>query len=257
MDVRAFIAPVYAALILLFPLGLYFLVLAHVNRARRPVVIAGIWEAAGLLFGLSGFFLFLVPCLISTFYHRSIGGDGGLPFDALWERWSLVWLAYYLLLAGCGAFLLSGRRNKTAIFNVDPDQFAACLATALERQGLQASARDDRLVLHRIRTLTTAPIESPGGFQENLGGLLQEAAPVAELLVDAFPALAHVTLHWRYHERGLRRSVEKQLHAALEHATALENPAAGWFLGASGLIFGLITLLTAFALGLGLFGRRF
>ena len=64
----------------------------------------------------------------------------------------------------------------------------------------------------------------------------------AELRVDTFAAFCHVTLHWDRYSPQMRRDIESELARTLQHAAPPENPAAGWFLGFSGLVFGTVTM---------------
>jgi len=57
-------------LIFLFPLALYCLVLAHVNRGRRPILVPGRWDCVGLLFGLSGLLARHLPMLLTRLFDR-------------------------------------------------------------------------------------------------------------------------------------------------------------------------------------------
>jgi hypothetical protein len=50
-------------LVFLFPLGVYLLVLATINRRERPLMIAGTFDALLLSFGLSGILLWVGPAL--------------------------------------------------------------------------------------------------------------------------------------------------------------------------------------------------
>ena len=71
----------------------------------------------------------------------------------------------------------------------------------------------------------------------------------AEVEVEPFPALCHVTLHWDQYTPQLRRDIEKELQTRLEYAVPDDNPATGWFLGVSGLIFGMmVTAMLTFML---------
>ena len=56
----------------------------------------------------------------------------------------------------------------------------------------------------------------------------------------------HVTLHWENYAPALRRKSRTALASALDEAVAIDNPAAVWLLGFSGLVFGGITVLVAF-----------
>src|SRR5207253_8850992 len=54
----------------LLPLAVYCLVLGFINRRRHPLMVAGAWDFAGLLFAASGFLAFGLPGLLSGFTER-------------------------------------------------------------------------------------------------------------------------------------------------------------------------------------------
>ncbi len=64
----------------------------------------------------------------------------------------------------------------------------------------------------------------------------------AEVKVDVFPALCHVSLSWIGETGTIRRAVEAQLQRRLEGARTFDNPSAGWMLALTGLLLGLILL---------------
>ena len=66
--------------------------------------------------------------------------------------------------------------------------------------------------------------------------------PTAELRLEVFPSLCNVSLHWSRAEGELRAAIENRLARALEGARTFDNPAATWFMGAAGLLFGMICL---------------
>jgi hypothetical protein len=249
----------FAVLVFLFPLGLYTLALAYVNRARRPVLVPGLWDFVFLLFALSGFFLWTVPVLLAELFFRAIV----LTEADISDTAALaVWLVYYGALAGGTALMLGFRRHKTAVYNVDTELLGPHLSRVLAELGLDAIHRGDRLVIAPAEAFTTpAP---PGAFTtpDQVGAVAKTVdtaragARYAEVTVDPFPTFCHATLHWDNYAPALRREVESRLAKALEDAAAVDNPAAGWFLGLSGLIFGAITVLAAFHVVVLMFSRH-
>jgi hypothetical protein len=238
----------YAFLIFLFPLALYCLALAYLNRNPKPVLVSGAWDTAGLLFALSGFLLWTVPSLLAVFLGRFVEiflGTGDLHGLQTWS-WAIA-LGYYVVLVSGAGLMLAVRRHKTAIYNVDTERFAERLGTTLAELGLDYCKQPGRLVIAPIESFSQVPTEAIATEPVHLAKTLK-APPggprYAELMVDAFPAMCHVTLHWDRYSPLLRLEIEEQLARALEGATPVENPAAGWFLGFSGLILGTITMLS-------------
>ena len=68
--------------------------------------------------------------------------------------------------------------------------------------------------------------------------------------------MCHVTLHWDNFGLEVRRQVEADLEKSLEGAAPLENPAAGWFLNISGMIFGSFFMLALAVVVVMVFVRR-
>jgi hypothetical protein len=63
----------------------------------------------------------------------------------------------------------------------------------------------------------------------------------AELVVEPFQPLCNVSLHWRG-DRQLRALFEQELLRGLDEARTFDNPAAGWLLGVTGIMFGVMFL---------------
>jgi hypothetical protein len=74
------------------------------------------------------------------------------------------------------------------------------------------------------------------------------AARSAELRVETFPSMCHVTLHWDIYTPEIRREVEAELEKVLTLAAPEDNPSAGWFLSVSGLIFGILFMIVGMIL---------
>jgi hypothetical protein len=231
-----------ALLLFLFPLGLYCLVLAHVNRRERPLLFSGMWDVVLMLAGGAGFFLVLIPVLLVELYQRSVLGPGnaGDTFARLFVRWGLLWLLYYVTLIGGALALISWRRHKTVIYNVDTDLFPAAFAQAARLAGLEYHGypgHPERIILTLNPPLPTAVSTEP------LPAFPPLRREVALVNLEFFPAGCHVTIHWEQYEPALRRVIEQNLDKILEQARPTDNPLAGWFLVISGLIFGLIALV--------------
>src|SRR5688572_30475179 len=120
-----------ALLAFLFPVACYCVILAAVNRRTRPLIVRGHWDAAGLLFACSGFFLVTIPILFGELVDHWIPLDNSLISFLLLNRW-LVWLAYFLVLIAGGIWLVMSRTHKTAIYNVDPALFTKAFEQAIE-----------------------------------------------------------------------------------------------------------------------------
>jgi len=126
----------------LLPIAIYLVLLAHINRRPRALMVSGPWDFAGLLFAASGFLLFGGPALLSS-----------LSFNETWRRFWLLgkdtpgitqedrllvvrlalFVLYFLVVVGGAAFLLWRRRRMTAIYNVDPVVVETVLGQILER----------------------------------------------------------------------------------------------------------------------------
>jgi hypothetical protein len=146
---NAYQAPIYPEVFLIlvllgvcvvFPLAVYFFVLAQLNRRRHPVVVSGVWDFAGVLFALSGLLLLGGPFIMATlnqdwrdFWLRS-------PFrssEGLSEQWWYlrlgIWALYFAAIFVGSIFLLRWRSHVTSIYNVDQDTLDQALTQALDR----------------------------------------------------------------------------------------------------------------------------
>ena len=246
----AFLFAVLVAVVpFLFPIGVYCFFLASINQRSRPLIVNGRWDTVGLLFALCGFFLVTVPSLGTQLFHRVFGI---LLSEQLFEVWWLLWLAYFLMLVGGGILMMMWRAHKTLIYNVDTAIFPKVLERALATLGLSAALHDERMTLRPVRPesiasteITATPVLSPAPDDRRH----------AELMVETFPAMCHVTLHWDSYMPEVRRSLEKELEKELVLATPEENQAAGWFLWVCGMIFGALTLVAMAVIFLMFFGR--
>lgn len=235
----------------LFPLALYCLVLAGINRRSGPTMVSGVWDFIGLLGGASGFLFISAPTLLSTFYTRNIEfpmdeGARVQPAAVVWGKWAAVWILYYaMVLAGAG-YLLWLRRNKTVIYNVDPDLFEGVFTRAVAKLALTQA--------HLGRSVILGPLEVPGagetGVQAGLSRFPQRATGErhGQLDIDVFRPMSNITLHWRPDADIVRTEIEAELHRNLDECRALENPSGTWFLGMGMIFFGLIFMVVVFLL---------
>ena len=236
-------------LFLLAPIAVYCLFLATLNRRLRPLLVRGHWDFVGLLFAGSGFALVVVPGLIVNFYMRSVrqaaieGGATSVSeaIHELWTEWWWVWILYYLGLIIGAVAVLAWRTKKTLIYNIHPEQFERALAAVIEHRGLDGARIAGRWTVREsqdelaVADLANAPASAPPRASTGSRGAVFD--------VEAFPSMAHITLHWRDHDPLLRDEIELALTRRLQEVATYENPAATWFLGVSGFLFGLLFLI--------------
>jgi hypothetical protein len=246
---------VYSLLIFLFPVALYSLALAYVNRSRRPVIVPGTWDVAGLLFGLTGFLLWTMPGLLDVMVGQFIDHLHHGPSRETLDVWvKAIRIGYFAVVAVAVALLLVVRRHQTAIYNVDTDRFRERLGAALAALGLDSVEESGRLVIAPVRwfqvanreAISSSPVRPAVRPSDKVLDPPPGGPPAAALTIDIFPTFCHVTLRWESYSGQARRDIEAQLQDALENAVAIDNPVAGWLLGFSGLTFLLITMLAIF-----------
>ena len=228
---------VCALLAFLLPIGFYCLVLASINRRSRPLLVNGLWDTIGLIFALSGFFLITMPMLLSEFVARAFTlGDSAL--DAWMQHW-ILFIGYLLLLfCGC-AFVILWRGRKTLIYNVDVAQFSKALERTLTSVGLTARLDKARLTLvPAVGRESTAFAETPSKPVP-----AESDTRHAELEIESFASMCHVTMHWEKFTPDVRAQIENELNKSLESSAPLENAAASWFLNISGMIFGTLVMV--------------
>jgi hypothetical protein len=261
-----------------FPLAVYFFVLAQLNRRRHPVMVSGVWDFAGVLFALSGFLLLGGPFIMATFnqdwrdfWLRSRSSQG------LSEQWWYLrlglWVLYFAAIFIGSLFLLRGRSRVTSIYNVDPDTFDQSLSRILEnlhlkwnRTGhlvsIESPIESDGQTLPReaVRVTSQAIIEEGrrgledrGSLIENRGiygasSLQERRQPKTTLEVNPFPAMCHVTLQWSGDHRLMREEIETELAKHLRGLPAPHNPAATWLMSVACILmcivfFGLLLII--------------
>src|SRR5258708_11566556 len=107
-------------LLCLFPLAIYFLILAILNRRDHPVAVSGTWDFAGVLLAASGFLLLGGPLLLRTLCdHWRVAAmtDGRLRLDDVEGILVFaVFLMYFLGVVIGAVYLLRGRRDSIAVY---------------------------------------------------------------------------------------------------------------------------------------------
>src|SRR4051794_4945035 len=73
------------------PVGIYMLLLAHVNSRARPLMVSGVLDFIGVLFAASGFLLFGGPAILTGLNERWrtfwLLGDAAVSRDSLLAQW--------------------------------------------------------------------------------------------------------------------------------------------------------------------------
>jgi hypothetical protein len=246
-----------------FPIAVYCLLLGMINRRPHPVMVSGSWDFFGLLLAASGLILFGGPALLTIYYDREIRdfllGRFHLttfPFHVLFLKWWGLWLLYYLIVVGGGAFLVWWRGSKTSIYNVEPLVFDDTLAGVLDRLGVEWTRMGNRVFIGFRNRNTGEPFAGP----ESVPGAYQvpiRPAPAIRATPTPFPAALpadqeavldiepfyttrHVTLNWRSGNSLIREPVEAELGRALTEVRSRDNPMGGWLMIIASSLFALI-----------------
>jgi hypothetical protein len=241
-----------ACLVFLFPVAIYCLILARLNRGRHPVMVAGPWDCAGLLFAISGFVLFGGPCFITGlnyelrdlwlhFRFRFLTGNS----DQWWYVWLSLWALYFAAVLGGSALLLWRRRLVTSVYNVEPAVLSETLARVLDGLGLEWTRARNRLFIGFRRKTAESQEGTPPSDSAGLPGEWRNQKAVLE--VDAFESMRHVTLRWPGEGGWLRLEVESGLARVLREVNSEDNPAGTWFLSI-GIFLGAVVFI-----GIGVF----
>jgi hypothetical protein len=247
----------------LFPLGVYCVVLARLNRSWHPTMVAGSWDFAGVLFALSGFLLVGGPALLTglnkqwrqVWLYGDVGVLSARETD-WWNFWIVLWAGYFLVVVGGAAFLLWQRRRTTSIYNIEPAQLDELLAQVLSRLDLPATRVANRYFINPgVRGVAAGKsphaeaIQAPGlvqpanGLRINPGGSspdpsdpMSVARPrppregILVLDVDVFAMMRHATLRWQGDAELTRKEVEAELAKELNHVQSGDSPVGGWLL---------------------------
>jgi hypothetical protein len=135
-----------------FPLAVYLLILGALNRRRHPLLVSGVWDGIGLLFGVSGFLLFAGPAVFGSINERWrlywLLGKGDVPIAAegAWQFWAFLSILYFALVVGGSALLLWRQRPLTAVYNAEAAQIEQVLAQVCAELGLNPARSEGLFV---------------------------------------------------------------------------------------------------------------
>jgi hypothetical protein len=223
----------FIVLAFLFPLMVYCLVLAVLNRRPHPVIVAGPWDFLGVVLALSGFLVVGGPAILSNLTTSSHGlfaaapaaaGESGVNPRQVFLVLLLV--LYFAGLAGAIVVVLRRRRDVTGVYNVAPAVFDEVFGQVLDQLGFSWTRAGNRFYLR-----VSEPVPAVG--VEKLTALETQAV----IEVDPFPLMHHVSVRWDEADRPLRQEVEGELGRALSEVHTRYNPVGGWFLSATAMLF--------------------
>jgi hypothetical protein len=227
-------------LVFLFPLAVYLLVLASINRRDKPLMVSGTWDALGLVFALAGVYLWIGPAILGTLYERGmLPGSANLTnrrFAQIWSYYPYIWGTYYLLVLVGQASMVMSRRNKTSVYNADSAALERLVLDCLGQRGFETSASGGMVFFKGVpATAIVAEGQPP------------PTAVTGAVEFERFAALRHVTLHWFVKEPWVRKELEVDIERRIEEASVVDNPSAVWLLTISGILFGFVILGSLFS----------
>ena len=256
---RRLLLTLLSCMAVIFPFGIYCLIIARLNSRPHPVLVWGVWDFATVVLAVSGLLLYVGPGLMTGFSapwrdvwlelnYRSLRHIPN-PGPGSWT-WTGLWYSYFALLAGGLALASWQRRKFTAIYNVEAASLAACLAQALdrlqyswERVGSQFHI-DPQPSLSRHASVKVMPAAVLAGIAESDA---EGEPPIirsdptlatspngdrpAVVELYSFAAMRHVTLRWRCERDSLRRAVEKELSESLAQVRSGRSRTAAWLRG--------------------------
>jgi hypothetical protein len=270
-------------LVFFFPLAIYLLVLGLLNRRRHPLVVSGVWDGMGLVFGVSGFLLFAGPAVFSALGERwrffwllgrtdaaFAGLNGASPF------WIFLSLLYFVLVVGGTTYYFWHQRHLTAIYNAEAAQVERAVTEICERLGLnpvrsgglflfglslspmaqRRGAAGERLQApHYLPTAVrvSPPAASARAGEPATDTIVLEQSAILE--VDSFPLMRHVTLRWDPVDSPLRQVMETELHRRLVEMPSEDNFLSGWLLTLGSLLMAFELAGTFVVIFLHLFAR--
>ena len=266
-----------------FPLAVYFLVLGLLNRRRHPLLVSGIWDGVGLVFGVSGFLLLAGPAVLSALSERWrmfwLLGKGDAPVagpNGAWQFWIFLSILYFVLIVGGAAYFFWRQRHVTAVYNAEAEQIENALTEICERLdvhpmrsgglflfGLSLGLSPERRGTNdeRIQAPHYLPIavRTPGSVQRETASASATDRTILEqtaiLEVDGFPLMRHVTLRWDPVDSPLRRVLEQELSRRLSETPADDNALGSWLLTLGSILLAFELAGTFFLIVLHLFVR--
>jgi hypothetical protein len=251
------IAILFLVLAFVFPIAVYFLMLALLNRRETPVLVSGPWDFLEVLFACSGFLLVGGPVMLTGFSQRWREYWLNMPRrrlpdfdDPWWHFWLFVWGIYFVLLVVFSLVVLWQRRRTTPIYNVEPDVLHSTLARVLDDLRLDWMRVDNRyFIADRDVILDPEALDEsgPAASAHNLDGPNQpelrgqalglSSERTITLELDVFPAMRHATLIWPGKPGMLRDAVEAQLDQRFSRIRTRDNPAGLWLLSIAASLF--------------------
>jgi hypothetical protein len=220
-------------LIFLFPLLIYCLVLAALNRRPHPVVVSGPWDFLGVVLALSGFLVAGGPAILSNLTTgwdvlRRVTDEPAALSPRQVLLGALLVLYFALLVVGI-VLGLRRRRDVTSVYNVDPAAFDEVLGEVLDDLGYSWARGGNRFYL----TVRAAPPE-------------KEETAVIE--AEPFPLMYHVSVRWGRLGPGMRQELEGEMARSLAGVPTRANPVGNWFLSVGITLFLLMAGVLLFLL---------
>lgn len=242
----------------LFPVAVYCSVLAAINRRSQPLLVSGTWDFVGLLFASAGFLLITGPTMALMLYKQGERSFWASTDTAVVSRevvdvlasGFVYWGLYYGLVVGGAVALLWWRRKNTVVYNVQPEVFDSVFEQVLKQNQVPWRRHGKRLML--FSNGTSAPVSVSDAHR--LDAAMHENSSYVS--IDAVPLLCNISLHWQgpTAER-LREQLEVDLDKSLRQVYTEENPAAGWLLGISAVMFLIMIFTTSLVILIALMRR--
>lgn len=244
------------SLTFVFPLAVYCLILATLNRQKHPVMVPGPWDFSQVVFACSGFLVFGGPAALSNFSDRwrvywFTGSKAAFPTmgHEWWYFWFGVWACYFVAVIGVVVFMLYRRRRLTAIYNIRPAALHDTLGLVLDRLGFDWKRdRQHYFIGPRAVAAVAEPAAAPGDAITTRP--TRPAGPEIVLNIDAFSGLRHATLIWPEDAGPARQEIEDELASALVDVDTGDNAVGFWFLTIGVTTFVLIFFAIVFVLTL-------
>jgi hypothetical protein len=257
-------------IVFLFPLGIYLLVLGHINRQPRPVFVSGTWDFVGILFAASGFLLFGGPAILSgvneSWRQFWLLGDTVSARDDFARQW-LFWLTlsalYFTLVVAGSALILWRQRQVASIYNAESALVEGVIEEVCEEFGL-APIRSGNVFVFGLGLDRPAPVASEAIQAPHALPLLAQKADAATrpdrpgeelvgqcavLEVESFELMRHVSLRWDPADSPLRTVIEAELKRRLSvlgapyHETGTVLTLVGYTVLGLALIAGFVLVL--------------
>jgi hypothetical protein len=249
----------FLLLLALFPIAIYCVVLAALNRRDQPSLANGSWDFLGMLFGASGVLLFALPRMLFEIFDKILkeqpfaeGGPSGEAASSVVLVQAVAWGIWWAMVVGGAVLLIWLRRSKTVVYNIAPTEFERAFEQALERLKLAGTRRGVRILIAPFRPLEEVPEPDASAITAAPELLIAKPVPTlravppsgeAVVEMEVFPLLYNVTLHWRDVTPELRQEIELELARELREVRTDDNPAGSWFLGVAGFLFALMFLV--------------